>query len=78
MPMIYVKPSPGGRIRMPERNFMPMDAKGAWVSRVDYYERLLIGGDVIECDPPPVEPAAAPAPEPAPAAPATDPETPAA
>jgi hypothetical protein len=64
MPMIYVKSSPGGRIRMPERNFMPMDAKGAWVSRTDYYERLLIGGDVIICDPPSAEePAAAPAQE---------------
>lgn len=70
MPTIYVKPSPGGRIRMPERNFMPMPAEGAWVSRVDYYERLLIGGDVAICDPPTAEePAAAPAP---------DPETPAA
>lgn len=52
MPQIYVKPSPGGRIRMPERNYQPMDPKGAWVSRVDYYERLIIGGDVIICDPP--------------------------
>jgi hypothetical protein len=52
MPHIYVKPSPGGRVRMPERNFIPMDAAGAWVPRIDYYERLLIGGDVIECEPP--------------------------
>lgn len=52
MPHIYVKPSPGGRVRMPERNFIPMSAAGAWVPRIDYYERLLIGGDVIECDPP--------------------------
>jgi hypothetical protein len=52
MPMIYVKPSPGGRIRMPERNFIPMPENGAWVSRGDYYERLLIGGDVVICDPP--------------------------
>lgn len=52
MATIYVKPSPGGRVRMPERNFIPMPATGAWVSRVDYYERLLIGGDVVICDPP--------------------------
>jgi hypothetical protein len=31
MPMIYVKPSPGGRVRMPERNFRPMPEAGAWV-----------------------------------------------
>jgi hypothetical protein len=59
MPTIYVKPSPGGRVRMPERNFMPMPEAGAWVPRVDFYERLLIGGDVIECDPP-VEPSPVP------------------
>lgn len=52
MSMVYVKPSPGGRIRMPERNFIPMPATGAWIARVDYYERLLIGGDVVICDPP--------------------------
>lgn len=52
MPMIFVKPSPGGRVRMPERNFMPMPATGALVPRVDYYERLLIGGDIVIVDPP--------------------------
>lgn len=81
MTTIYVKPSPGGRVRMPERNFRPMDAAGALVPRNDFYERLLIGGDVVECDPPNAdEPAAAPAEEAAaPAAevsPAIDPETP--
>ncbi len=52
MTMIYVKPSPGGRVRMPERNFIPMPPTGALVPRVDYYERLLITGDVVACDPP--------------------------
>ncbi|MBR0871199.1 DUF2635 domain-containing protein [Bradyrhizobium tropiciagri] len=59
MTSIYVKPSPGGRVRMPERNSMPMPESGAWVPRIDFYERLLIGGDVVECDPPP--PASEPA-----------------
>jgi hypothetical protein len=50
---VYVKPSPGGRIRMPDRNSIPMAPEGAWVPRIDFYERLLIGGDVVICDPPP-------------------------
>jgi len=52
MSMIYVKPSSGGRIRMPERNFEPMPADGAFVPRDDFYEQLLLGGDVVACDPP--------------------------
>lgn len=52
MPTIYVKPAPGGRVRMPERGSRPMPAEGAWVPRVDYYERLLISGDVAICEPP--------------------------
>lgn len=52
MTAIFVKPAPGGRVRMPERNSVPMPETGAWVERTDFYERLLIGGDVVECDPP--------------------------
>lgn len=52
MPMIYVKPAPGGRVRMPDRGSRPMPAEGAWVARGDYYERLLISGDVVICEPP--------------------------
>lgn len=52
MPMIYVKPALGGRVRMPERNYEPMGAAGTWVPRTDYYNRLLIGGDIVETDPP--------------------------
>ncbi|CUT12538.1 hypothetical protein BF49_3618 [Bradyrhizobium sp.] len=52
---VYVRPRPGGRVRMPDRNFMPMDAKGATVPRIDYYERLIISGDVEICDPPVAE-----------------------
>lgn len=53
MPMVYVKPRAGGRVRMPERNFLPMGEAGAYVPRVDYYERLIVGGDLVICDPPP-------------------------
>lgn len=52
MTAIYVKPRTGGRVRMPERSSRPMPAEGAWVQRSDYYERLLIGGDVTICEPP--------------------------
>jgi hypothetical protein len=72
MTSIYVKPSPGGRVRMPERNFMPMPEAGAWASRVDYHEPLLIGRDVVICDPPEEATAAAPAVEAAPEEPAAD------
>lgn len=60
MTTIFVKPAPGGRVRMPERRSAVMAETGAYVQRNDYYERLLIGGDVVEAEPP------KPAPEPAP------------
>jgi hypothetical protein len=56
MPMIYVKPAPGGRVRMPDRGSRPMPAEGVWVPRGDYYERLLISGDVVICEPPAARP----------------------
>jgi hypothetical protein len=57
MQSIYVKPAAGGRVRMPERGSRVMPPAGAWVPRVDYYERLLICGDMTICDPPaPSEP----------------------
>jgi hypothetical protein len=52
MTAIYVKPRTGGRVRMPERGSRPMPPDGAWVERGDYYERLLISGDVTICEPP--------------------------
>ena len=52
MTAIYVKPRTGGRVRMPERGSRPMPAEGSWVPRGDYYERLLISGDVTICEPP--------------------------
>jgi hypothetical protein len=60
MPMIYVKPRAGGRVRMPERHSRVMPEEGAFVPRIDYYERLLICGDVAICEPPSL-PAPAPA-----------------
>jgi hypothetical protein len=52
MTAIYVKPRAGGRVRMPERGSRPMPTEGSWVPRGDYYERLLISGDVVICEPP--------------------------
>ncbi|PPQ42165.1 DUF2635 domain-containing protein [Rhodopseudomonas palustris] len=62
---IYVKPREGGRVRMPERNYNVMPAEGAMVPRVDYYERLLIGGDIAIAVPPAAEIATQPETEPA-------------
>lgn len=56
MQSVYVKPRPGGRVRMPDRNFQPMAPEGAWVERRDFYERLIICGDLIICDPPQAPP----------------------
>lgn len=59
MSTVYVKPCAGGRVRMPERGFQPMPAAGAFVRRrIDYYERLIIAGDLIICNPPAEAPAA--------------------
>lgn len=43
---VYVKPAPGGRIRMPDRNGTVMPAEGQLVPRIDYYERLILAGDL--------------------------------
>ena len=52
MASIYVKPAPGGRIRMPDRNNNVMPKEGAWVQADSFYERLLIGGDVVRAEAP--------------------------
>ena len=76
MTSIYVTPRPGGRVRMPDRGFRPMPVYGAWVPRTDFYERLLLSGDIVIATPP-AEPAAATAAAPAAAvAPAAAPVTP--
>lgn len=64
MDTVYVKPTEGARIRQPERGSEVMPDAGALVPRDTYYERLLIGGDVVEADPPK---ASIPDPQPAPA-----------
>jgi hypothetical protein len=71
MPAIFVKPRAGGRVRMPERDFRPMRTEGEWVQRNDFYERLLIGGDVVICEPPSKDEVTAAAVEAAPEAPST-------
>lgn len=62
MDTVYVKPSEGARIRQPDRNGQVMPEVGALVPRDSYYERLLIGGDIVETDQPKVAPASQPAP----------------
>ena len=48
----YAKPREGGRVRMPDRGFKPMKPAGEHVPAIDYYNRLVITGDLILCDPP--------------------------
>lgn len=57
---VHVKPSTGGRIRMPDRNGTVMPVEGQLVPRIDYYERLILAGDLKITD----APAAAKEPEP--------------
>lgn len=49
---IYVKPAQDGRVRMPERASAVMPAEGALVPRIDYYNRLLLTGDIVEAEQP--------------------------
>lgn len=74
MTTLYVVPSPGARIRQPERNGLIMPEAGAHVPDNDFYQRLIAGGDVsIGTAPtkakaePVTESAAAPPPAPKPA-----------
>lgn len=58
---VYVRPAHGGRVRMPDRGGRVMSEEGAMVPRIDYYERLLISGDIAiseqpKAAPPPLEP----------------------
>jgi hypothetical protein len=64
MDTVYVKPSKGARIRQPERGGQVMPDVGAMVPRDTYYERLIIGEDVVETDPPKASPDPQPAPAP--------------
>lgn len=58
MSSVFVKPRAGGRVRMPERNFRPMEKEGEFVPRNAFYERLIICGDVVVTEPPKPAPAA--------------------
>jgi hypothetical protein len=50
---VFVKPAfEGGRIRMPDRNSTVMPAEGQLVPRINFYERLLLAGDLVEADAP--------------------------
>lgn len=52
MSSVYVKPREGGKVRQPERGGRAMSDTGAHVERDAYYERLILSGDVVECEPP--------------------------
>lgn len=72
---VFAKAREGGRVRRPEQAFRPMRADGEFVPCIDYYNRLIITGDLIVCDPP-ADATSEPAVETA-AAPTTETETPA-
>lgn len=44
---VFVKPAEGGRVRMPDRGSTVMPAEGMFVPRSDFYERLIVTGDLI-------------------------------
>lgn len=52
METVYVKPAEGARVRQPNRNSRVMPDEGDHVPRNDFYQKLIISGDLIECDPP--------------------------
>jgi len=52
MTMIYVVPSPGARVRQPERNGRIMPDVGSSVPDNDFYQRLLITSDLKLGEPP--------------------------
>jgi hypothetical protein len=71
----FVKVREGGLVRRFDQSMRPIRPEGEFVPRIDFYNRLILTGDLVECDPPaPDEPAAvAAADEPASAdAPAPD------
>lgn len=49
---VFAKPREGGRVRRPDQAYRPMRADGEHVPCIDYYNRLIIAGDIIVCDPP--------------------------
>lgn len=51
---VFAKPREGGRVRRAEQEnaFRPMRDEGEHVPCIDYYNRLIISGDLIVCDPP--------------------------
>ena len=61
MPMIYVTPAKGARVRMPERGSTVMPEKGDWVPDTVHYAGLIRTGDVVRADPQPPFPGAGPA-----------------
>jgi len=49
---VFVKPAAGGRVRMPDRSSTVMPEEGHLVPRIDFYERLILAGDLVVSDPP--------------------------
>jgi hypothetical protein len=58
MPMIFVTPAKGARVRMPERNSTVMAEEGAWVPDTVHYAQLRATGDIVLADPQPAMPVA--------------------
>ncbi len=58
MPMIFVTPAKGARVRMPERNSTVMAEEGAWVPENVHYVQLISSGDIVLADPQPAMPGA--------------------
>ena len=58
MALINVKPAPGILVRIPERDWRPMDAAGEAVPDTYYWLRRLADGDVVRVEEAPAAPAA--------------------
>lgn len=54
--LIFVKPAPGGRVRLPARDFAVLPDAGDFVDRDTFIIRRLADGDVVEAAPPAAEP----------------------
>jgi len=52
MASVYVKVAEGGRVRMPDRDSRPVPPEGVFVELNAHYQRLILAGDLIVCDPP--------------------------
>jgi len=52
MSSMYVKPSDGVLVRMPDQNMQPVPAEGAHVPKTPYYINSVRVGDLVKTKPP--------------------------